>query len=105
MRGLYLLYTLYRVYGMSDKTKTGIVVDRKIWEEFRSKVGSERGLKMLSHAVEEAIEEEVGEVLVMEAFEKLLACREALPLTVTPIKPRVPTDSGKAVRELRGLRI
>ncbi|MCD6444750.1 hypothetical protein J7L70_07095 [Candidatus Bathyarchaeota archaeon] len=90
---------------MSDKTKTGIVVDRKIWEEFRSKVGSERGLKMLSHAVEEAIEEEVGEVLVMEAFEKLLACREGLPLTVTPIKPRVPTDSGKAVRELRGLRI
>ena len=85
---------------MGDKVKTSIMVDRRLWEEFKSRVSGERGLKMLSRAVEEAIEEEVSELLVADALSKLLEGEE-LPLTVAPVKPKVPTDSGKAVRELR----
>ena len=86
---------------MADKVKTSIVIDRRIWEEFKSKVGSERGLKMLSNAIEEAIEEEVSELLVIDALEKLLKPGVSIPLTISPIKPRVATDSGKVIREMR----
>ena len=85
---------------MNNKIKTSIMIDRRLWEEFKSRVGGERGLKMLSKAVEEAIEEEVSELLVAEVLSRMLG-GEGLPLMVVPVKPKVPTDAGKAVRELR----
>ena len=88
---------------MVDKVKTSIVVDRRLWEEFKLRVGGERGLRMLSRAVEEAIEEEVSELLVVEALSEMLGGRE-IPLTVVPVKPKVSTDAGRVVRELRETR-
>ncbi len=85
---------------MKDKVKTSIVVDRRLWEEFKSKVAGEKGLKMLSEAIERAIEDELSELLIIEAFEKQLEQRETT-LTISPIKPRIQTDAGKIVRELR----
>ena len=86
---------------MSDKIKTSIVVDRELWEEFKSRVSSERGLKALSNAVEEVIEEEVCEKLLIKALEEMIGSGIELPLTITPVKPRVKTDAGEVVRELR----
>lgn len=80
------------------------MVDSELWEEFKSRVGSERGLRALSRAIEEALEEEVSDVLVVKALEKLLGEGE-VPLDVTPVKPRVATNAGEAVRELRGARL
>ena len=85
---------------MSDKVKTSISISGKLWERFRSKVGGERGLRNLSRAVEEALEEELPEDLIMKALEGLLG-PEISPLIVTPVEPKVSTDAGKAVRELR----
>ncbi len=87
-----------------EKVKTSILVDRELWERFKSRVAGERGLKKLSKAIEEAIEEELSDHLVIEALEELLGPEE-LPLAVTPVKPRVKTDAGKAVRELRESRL
>lgn len=53
---------------MKDKVKTSIMISRELWEHSRSKVGSERGLRSLSQAVEEAIEEGIGENLVIKAL-------------------------------------
>ncbi|RLE85174.1 MAG: hypothetical protein DRJ67_09320 [Thermoprotei archaeon] len=89
---------------MGDKVKTSIMVDRELWEEFKSRVGSERGLRALSRAVEEAIEDEVSGLLIIRALERLLGGGR-VPLAVMPVGPRVPTDAGKAVRELRGSRL
>ena len=86
---------------MRDKIKTSIVVDRQLWEEFKSKVGSERGLKALSRVVEEVIEEEVCERLIIKALEEIMEFKGELPLMISPVKPRVKTDAGKIVRELR----
>jgi len=85
---------------MAEKVKTTIVVDQRLWREFKSRVVAERGLKSLSQAVEEALEDEVSDVLVAEALEQMLRGSEA-PQTVEPVKPRVATDAGRAVRELR----
>ncbi len=87
-----------------EKIKTSITIDRKLWEELKLKVGSRGGLKALSRAVEEAIEEEVADLLIIEALEREVKSEE-LPLTISPVKPRVATDAGKSVRELRELRI
>ena len=85
---------------MGDKIKTSISVDKKLWERFRSRIGDERGLKKLSQAVEEALEEELSENLIIEALERLLG-PEKLPLTITPVEPKARTNAGKTVRELR----
>jgi len=55
---------------------------------------------MLSKAVEEAIGEEVSELLVAEVLSRMLGGME-LPLTVVSVKPKAPADAGKAVKELR----
>ena len=89
---------------MSDKIKTSIMISRELWEKFKSKVGSERGLKALSQAIEEAVEEEVCEGLIIRALEEMLGDSKEIPLAVSPVKPRATTDAGKAVRELRELR-
>ena len=85
---------------MGGKVKTSIMIDRGLWEEFKSRVGGEKGLKMLSKAVEEAIGEEVSELLVAEVLSRMLGGME-LPLTVVSVKPKAPADAGKAVKELR----
>jgi hypothetical protein len=90
--------------SMVEKIKTSIVINRSLWERFKTKVVGEGGLKGLSEAVEEAIEEELCEDLIIEALEELLGS-EKPPLTVTPVKPEVQTDAGKAVRELRDSRL
>ena len=40
-------------------------------------------------------------IVVEEALEDMLEGGNEPPLLVTPVKPRVATDAGKAVRELR----
>ena len=84
------------------KVKTSIVVDRELWEEFRSRVAGERGLKGLSQAVEEAIEDEVGDILVARTLEKMLRDEGVKsPVRISPVRPRIATDAGESVRELR----
>lgn len=91
------------MYYVGDKVKTSIVIDRRIWEEFKSRVARERGLRMLSKAVEEALEEEMVDFMVVEALKELMGFEEA-PLAISPVKPKASTSSGKTVRELRGSR-
>jgi hypothetical protein len=87
---------------MPDKVKTSIVIDRELWEEFRSRVAGEKGLKGLSQAVEEAIEDEVGDMLVAEALERILRDEGVEPpMQISPVRPRTTTDAGESVRELR----
>ncbi len=89
---------------MKDKIKTSIMIDRELWKEFKSKVGSEKGLRGLSQAVEEAIEDEISDILIIRALEKLLKCAREIPLVISPVKPKVATNAGKAIREMRGSR-
>jgi len=86
-----------------SRVKTSVMVDRELWDRFRRKVGGERGLRSLSEAVEEAIEEELAEFVVSEGLpepglEGLSADR------VEPVRPRVKTDAAETLRELRGAR-
>ena len=89
---------------MGKKVKTSIVVDRELWERFRERVGRERGLRALSQAVEEALEDTACEDLVINSLKEILDFEEQ-PLTVTLVRPKVATDAGEAVRELRESRI
>ncbi|OYT59061.1 MAG: hypothetical protein B6U75_04575 [Desulfurococcales archaeon ex4484_217_1] len=86
---------------MEGKVKTSIVINRELWEELKSKVGSEKGLKMLSKVVEEAIEDELCELIIMKALSKMLKPEKKIPLTIVAIKPKVPTNAGKVVRKMR----
>jgi hypothetical protein len=72
---------------------------RKLWERFKLRVGARAGLRALSQAVEALLEEGVAERVVAEEPPKMLAA--PAPLGVKPVKPKVPTDAGRAVRELR----
>jgi len=84
---------------MSGKVKTSLFINKELWEEFKLKVGARAGLRALSKAVEELLEEGVAERVVAEELSKMLAA--PVPLEVKPVKPKVPTDAGRAVRELR----
>jgi hypothetical protein len=88
---------------MTKKIKTSIVIDKDLWDRFKTKIVGEKGLKGLSKAVEEAIEEKLCEDLIVEALEGLLGS-EKTPLTITPVEPATKTDAGKVVRELRDSR-
>lgn len=79
--------------------KTSLLINRELWEEFKLKVGSRVGLRALSRAVEELLEEGVAERVVAEELSKML--KVPAPLEVKPVKPRIPTDAGRAVKELR----
>ena len=61
------------VCGVKSKIKTSIVIDGELWGKFREKVASERGLRFLSEAVEDAIREELVELLVLEEIEEFLS--------------------------------
>ncbi len=91
---------------MSEKIKTSIMVRRDLWDEFRAKVAVEKGLKMLSQAVEEALEEELIDLKVAEALEERLKKMEGGPADESvPVKPRTRTDAGRVIREMRDARI
>ncbi len=85
---------------MERKIKTSIMINRDLWEDLRSRVGGRGGTKALSRAVEEAIEDETGDSLFVEALSAMLGEKE-IQLGVLPVKPRVPTDAGTAIREMR----
>jgi metal-responsive CopG/Arc/MetJ family transcriptional regulator len=46
---------------MVRKKKISIIIDRDLWERFKTKVISEKGLKELSKTIEEAIKEKLCE--------------------------------------------
>ena len=66
-------------------------------------MGGERGLRSLSEAVEEAIEDELAEFLVSKGLPEL--DMEGLPADrVEPVRPKVRTSAAETLRELRGVR-
>jgi hypothetical protein len=88
---------------MVRKKKISIIIERDLWERFKTKVVNEKDLKGLSKAVEEAIEEKLCEDSMIVALEEFLSSEKPL-LVITPVKPKIQTDTGKSVRELRDLR-
>ncbi|MBS7611842.1 hypothetical protein KEJ27_06505 [Candidatus Bathyarchaeota archaeon] len=85
------------LYG--NKVKTTIVIDKKLWEEFKLKVSEERGIRELSQAIEELLEDEVLGQLVVRALSDM-----GLMGKFKSIKPLKPTNAGEAIRELRDSR-
>ncbi len=85
---------------MTDKIKTSIMIDEEIWETFKAKASSKKGLRGISKAVEEALEEELSEKTVTEALENMYT-RKPTDLQVKPIKPKIATSAGKVISELR----
>ncbi|MBS7620049.1 hypothetical protein KEJ21_05330 [Candidatus Bathyarchaeota archaeon] len=85
---------------MRGRIKTSIMIDEDIWETFKVKASSKRGLKGVSRAVEEALEEELSEKVLTEALEKMCPGRPS-DLEVKPIRPKIATSAGKVIRELR----
>ncbi|ADM27400.1 conserved hypothetical protein [Ignisphaera aggregans DSM 17230] len=83
-----------------DKIETTIVIDRRVWEEFKARIATEYGFKDIGKAVEEALKEELCDLIVVEMFSKYLE-NEKISLTITPIEPQVPTDASRIVREFR----
>jgi hypothetical protein len=88
---------------MVRKKKISIIIDRDLWERFKTKIIGKKDLKELNKAVEEAIKEKLCEDLIVETIEELLGS-EKPPLVITPVKPKIQTDAGKTVRELRDSR-
>ena len=62
-------------------------------------------MRGLSQAVEEAIEDEVSDILIIRALEKLLKRIGEVPLVISPVKPKVVTNAGKVIRETRSSRL
>jgi hypothetical protein len=85
---------------MRGKIKTSIMIDEDIWETFKVKASSKKGLRGISRAVEEALEEELGEKVVTEALENMHPRRPS-DLQVRPVKPKIATSAGKVISELR----
>jgi len=89
---------------MGEEIKTSINIDKELWKRFKLKATAERGLKGLSNAVEEALEEELSELLVVKTLESMLPVRSAVE-EVVPVKPMAKTSAEEAIRELRDSRI
>jgi len=96
---LFILSGVIKVKSMSEKVKTSLFINRALWEEFKLKVGSRVGLRALSRAVEELLEDEVAELVVAEELSKMVEA--SILMKVKPVKPKVPTDASKAIKELR----
>jgi hypothetical protein len=96
----YVLLSLRKANNMTVKIKTSILIDEDIWENFKAKASSNKGLKGISKAVEEALEEELSEKIVTQVLENMYS-RKPTELQVTPIKPKIATSAGKVIRELR----
>jgi len=76
------------------------MIDEDLWEMFKAKASSKKGLKGVSRAVEEALGEELSEQVVTEALEKM-SPGGLVELEVRPVKPKIATSAGKVIRELR----
>ncbi len=85
---------------MGAKIKTSILIDEELWRRFKLKVGAERGMRAMSRAVEEALEDELAETLVLRELERMSA-GITIGLDVKPVKPKVETSAGDVVREMR----
>ena len=85
---------------MTRKVKTSMMIDADVWEEFKILASSKRGLKGISEAVEEALEEELCEKNVAEALEKMNG-KKIRELQIKPVKPKIATSAGKAIAEMR----
>ncbi|MBS7636762.1 hypothetical protein KEJ37_05450 [Candidatus Bathyarchaeota archaeon] len=85
---------------MTDKIKTSILIDKDLWKKFKLKANVEEGLKGVSKAVEEALEEELSDLIVVKALENMISA-PAGAIEVSPIQPKVKTSAGKTIRELR----
>jgi hypothetical protein len=85
---------------MGRKVKTSIMVDEGLWEIFKAKASSRRGPKGVSGAVEEVLEEELGERVVAEALERM-GSGAPTGLEVKPVRPRIATSAGEVISELR----
>ena len=70
----------------------------------KKKIISSYGPRCLSKAVEEAIEEELVELIVVREIDASLS-KEKIFTTATPVKPRVKTKAEEVVREIRGSRV
>ncbi len=90
---------------MEDKVKINIVIDRRLWEKFKKKIYGEGGLGSLGKTVEDAIEEEIPELIVIRWLEEILKSRRDVSSEITPIEPRVATDAGRSIRSMRDERI
>jgi len=99
LKNLFILSGVIKVKSMSEKVKTSLFINRALWEEFKLKVGSRVGLRALSKAVEELLEDEVAELVVADELSKMVETSSLIE--VKPVKPKVPTDASKAIRELR----
>jgi len=85
---------------MKEKIKTSIMIDADVWAEFKVLASSKKGLKGISEAVEEALEEELTEKNVAEALEKMDG-KKIKDLQVKPVKPKIRTSAGLAIAEMR----
>jgi len=59
-----------------DKIKITIVIDRRVWEEFKARIATEYGFKDISKAVEEALKEELCDLIVIEMLIKYMRMRK-----------------------------
>ncbi|MFH8092872.1 MAG: hypothetical protein QXM38_02955 [Candidatus Aenigmatarchaeota archaeon] len=84
--------------------KTTIMIDKKVWEEFRLKVNEDRGIRELSRAIEEALEDEAPSLLITQALNEIIGETRIIE-EVKTIEPLKPTDAGKTIREMRSHRI
>lgn len=62
---------------MGGKIRVSIIVDRDLWEKFKERVVSELGPRQLSRAVEEAIREELVEIMLLSEIEEELPENDA----------------------------
>lgn len=85
---------------MKGKIKTSILIDRDLWEAFKVKTSSKQGLRGVSKAVEEALEEGLIEKAVIETLDNMCT-KKPRELQVKPVKPNTPTSAGKVISELR----
>ena len=95
-------YMVSNLYG--EKVKTTIMIDKKVWEEFRLKVNEDRGIRELSRAIEEALEDEAPSLLITQALNEIIGETRIIE-EVKTIEPLKPTDAGKTIREMRSHRI
>ncbi|MCC6010126.1 MAG: hypothetical protein GU361_02800 [Desulfurococcales archaeon] len=83
---------------MDRKVKTTIVVDKDLWNKFKSRL-LEEGIDEVSGIIEEMIREELVVEKVVEGLSELV--NDELIQNVEPVKPLVETAAEKIVKELR----
>ena len=86
---------------MNRKIKTIIIVDKDLWNKFKSRLLQE-GIDEVSGIIEKTIREELVVEKVVEELSKLVS--KELIHNVEPVKPLVETDAEKIVKEQKKLR-